>query len=360
MDWLTTFRERRREARERALARKDALKRAEQTDPMVADVARRLRELKTNDPVRVAVQDLMSQGAVSPEQVDCLIQSVQSVRTRFWKRALAAAWALGRAEIGPSQREGTIRALAVALQTKQWSVNGCSAPLAVGCLFNTLAAAPVLAYLLACDARLNAVRAQAAASLGRIGCLPAMGDLAKATGDANRPGCMKVREAARGALAELVPRLGPEHYGTLPAGTEAALVNMLRAYNPELQLLALEALKHIGGRASLAAVTRVSEQIGADAVSERAREVLPAIRERAARERDAERLLRPAAAPGAPEDVLLRPFEGRPSPETGLLVRPWLGGAECDEEEEAEARTSGESPSEAVAGLAAGSEDRNP
>jgi hypothetical protein len=111
---------------------------------------------------------------------------------------------------------------------------------------------------------------------------------------------------------------------------------MLRAYNPELQLLALDALKHLGGRSSLGAVTRLTQERGADAVSVRAREVLPAIQERAARERDAERLLRPAEAPGAPEDVLLRPFEGRPAPDSRLLVRPWLGDAATEDEEVAE------------------------
>ncbi|MBM3492812.1 MAG: hypothetical protein FJX72_00605 [Armatimonadetes bacterium] len=190
---------------------------------------------------------------------------------------------------------------------------------------NSLIAAPVIAYLLARDGRLNAVRAQAASSLGLLSCVKAIADLALAMNDRNRPGCADVREAARMALQRLLPLVGPQYCGTLPVNTEAEVCKLLGQPPSDLHVPALNALEHIGATRSLATVTKLATEADQEATRVRAAEVLPMITERAARLRDVALLLRPAAAPGAPEDVLLRPVEVAPSGDVGLLVRP-VGG----------------------------------
>jgi HEAT repeat protein len=198
----------------------------------------------------------------------------------------------------------------------------------MGCSLNPLVATPILAYMaymLAHDGRRNAVRAQAAESLGLLDCVPAIADLARAMSDRNRPGCANVRDAARRALHRLLPLVDPSSYGALPARTEEELCKLLdfaTVPTDDLDLPVLQALRHIGAGRSLTTIEHLLQQTPSVELRRAAADVLPAVRERAARARDAAQLLRPADSPGAPADVLLRPVEAAPSGSAALLVRP--------------------------------------
>jgi HEAT repeat protein len=281
----------------------------------------RLRQLGENDPIRKAVERAMAGMDVPDEALADLCRAAADMKPS-WIRSLNAAWALGRLRMGSEARDDAARALIECLRTRKWALTGCTGACAVGCLLNSTLAAPILGYMLVCDGRKNAVRAQAACSLGLLGCVEAVGDLALAMLDRNRPGCADVRDAARAALLHLLPMIGPEHYGALPTHTEAALVRLAESQQAGLQVPAIQALGHIGGSASVAVVTNLTREHHAKRVREAAAEALPRITARATRERDAARLLRPASAPGAAEDVLLRPVEAPPAGDVELLLRP--------------------------------------
>lgn len=303
----------------------------------------RFHELGHADPVRPIVERVMLGDELRNEDVYTLIAATAECGCSRWKAAVAASWALGRAKFDTERTADVIRALANVLQTRKWALTGCTAPLTIGCSFSAVVAVPIFAYLLIKDARLNAVRSQAATALGLLKCVPAIGDLARALGDRNRPGCSAVRQAALKALTELLPQVTPEHEGQMPAGAEQHLVNVLSQYEAtdplvttgglkpacetdetETALCAamLRALGHIGGAASIPIANRLQAPRFPEMIRAAAREVAPILTQRAQRRMDAARLLRPATAPGSPEDTLLRPVETAPSGDAGMLVRP--------------------------------------
>ena len=184
----------------------------------------RFHELGRNDPIRGIVQRVALGETLTEDELGSLIRAAEDFRGSRWKVSLAAVWALGRASFPHGHRSQVIRALATLLQTRKWALTGCTGPLTVGCSLGTLVAFPAFVYLLIKDARLNAIRSEAATSLRMLGCVHAVGDLAWALSDRNRPGCAAVREAAREALMELLPCVTSAHEGQMPAGTEQRLV----------------------------------------------------------------------------------------------------------------------------------------
>ncbi len=303
----------------------------------------RFRELGPNEPIKAVVERVASGNEINDGEVRALIAAAGGYGTRRWKAALAAAWALGRARCDPEHRPRIIRALAAILRTRNWSLNGCTGPLTLGCSIGAAWALPMFAYLLVKDARLNAVRAQAAASLGLLECVPAIGDLARAISDRNRPGCAAVRSASLNSLTRLLPNVTAEHEGNMPAGTENQLVQILTEYEAKelaeagagqeparevqdarnaLCIAALRALMHIGGAGSIHITEKLQAPHFPEAIRSTAAEVAPLVKQRAERAKEVSRLLRPASAPGAPEELLLRPVEAPPTGDVGMLVRP--------------------------------------
>lgn len=285
----------------------------------------RFGDLPLSDPIRSIVVRVRAGEPLTEADLSALRDAVGKLDRRNWVRSLVTAWALGRARVDSSLRDRVIETLASCLQMRQYAMNGCTTTLAVGCLFNSLISLPWLIYMMVRDGRVNAIRTEAAASLALLDCEWAVGDLAHAARVRNRPGSIALREVATMALQRLLPRIGPDHYGRLSPTAVTSLCLLLDQAHSDLHLPVLEALKHVGGSSTVTAVAAMTNEGWPAATREKAREVLEIVTARAEREREASRLLRPAQAPGSPEDILLRPVEAPPSGDVELLVRPIEG-----------------------------------
>lgn len=135
-----------------------------------------------------------------------------------------------------------------------------------------------------------------------------------------------VRTWCIGALAELLPRVNADSAPPLTADQRSALAWAAAwdGYPEALRLAALEAMRFVGDRKCLKAVESLTVRGAPTAadrrVRERAKRVLPEVRDAAQRVETVDRLLRPAEPPS--ESTLLRPAEGGPMGDETLLVRP--------------------------------------
>jgi len=140
----------------------------------------------------------------------------------------------------------------------------------------------------------------------------------------------KIRAAAMSTLARLLPRLKASDAGLLTTSQRACLNGLLNRTtaqeHPETVVALLRALEQIGDVAAIRYVQSLVDLPGGSAriaaVREAARECLPVLAERARLNTDPQVLLRPAEAPGAPSEMLLRPASGAPATEDTMLVRP--------------------------------------
>lgn len=138
-----------------------------------------------------------------------------------------------------------------------------------------------------------------------------------------------VRTWCIGALAELLPRVNADSAPPLTADQRSALAWAAAwdGYPEDLRVAALEAMRFVGDRKCLKAVESLTVREARTAadrrVRERAKRVLPEVRDAAQRVETVDRLLRPAEPPS--ESTLLRPAEGGPMGDEALLVRPLDG-----------------------------------
>jgi hypothetical protein len=141
----------------------------------------------------------------------------------------------------------------------------------------------------------------------------------------------RIRAAAVSALTRLLPRLKASDSRLLtPAQRECLYVFLnpaqARAF-PEMAAALLQALEQVGDMAAVPHVRTLAQMsprsARLSAIRDAARQCLPALMERARLNTDHQILLRPAEAPGPPEETLLRPvMPGTPSTDVTLLVRP--------------------------------------
>lgn len=168
--------------------------------------------------------------------------------------------------------------------------------------------------------KLMAARVYAARLLGRWRLPEAAGPLARATEHGNR----RLRDAARAALWPTLAGMRGEDYGRVSARDQQSLLSLIREGDEAHAMAVLNALGKVGGGvvadgvreiARSAAVREAARERGiylpqvpafSREVCEAAQRVVPAIEERARKERDGSTLVRAAAtAPAAP--ALLRP-----------------------------------------------------
>jgi hypothetical protein len=168
----------------------------------------------------------------------------------------------------------------------------------------------------------------------------AVGRLAEAAGWPDA----RVRAAALSSLARLLPRLKASDARILTTAQRGCLHGLLNAAtaraHPEVVVALLRALEQVGDLAAVPFVRNLANLSDASArtvaVRDAARECLPALLERARFNTDPQVLLRPAEAPGPPDETLLRPVYPGLDADAETLVRP----AEPDEApEQARART---------------------
>ncbi|GEM_PF-3160781 len=143
--------------------------------------------------------------------------------------------------------------------------------------------------------------------------------------------------SAASALLRIVPRVGTlrmEQAHLLPAETVPQLASLVEEPNFTLARYALEALHAIGDGRALPNVMHLATQppshdADKHALREYARFLIPILRERAQQDAMRQTLLRGAAAPVAPNE-LLRPISGKshPSHASSELLRPTSAQAE--------------------------------
>lgn len=140
----------------------------------------------------------------------------------------------------------------------------------------------------------------------------------------------RIRAAAMSTLARLLPRLKASDAGILTSSQRGCLNGLLNRTTaqeyPETVVALLRALEQIGDVSAMRYVQSLVDMPGRSAriaaVREAARECLPVLAERARLNTDPQVLLRPAEAPGAPSEILVRPASGAPVADDMMLVRP--------------------------------------
>ncbi len=273
----------------------------------------------------------MARTPPDPEALDQAIAAMSKAESGRWKRRLIGAWLLGHLPIPEGRRADVEKALTAALKNRAYAFNGCTGILAVLCTFGNLIGAPWLIWMLIHDGRVNAVRTEAAEAIGRIGCIAALPELVAAATNAGRPGSSKLRSATLSALKQLLRQIAGNPSGDHPSEIETSIARLLSGKDPDMPMLALDALERIGGAGCHPAVLRLARRPDSDPLQHRAAQILPIIVERAARARASSRLLRPAERPAEDVSLLLRPGTSPPDQSTELLLRP----SESDEAENA-------------------------
>jgi len=140
----------------------------------------------------------------------------------------------------------------------------------------------------------------------------------------------RVRAAALSSLTRLLPKLKASDAGVLTTAQRGCLHALLNGptarAHPEVVVALLRALEQVGDLAAVPFVRNLANLSDSSArtvaVRDAAGECLPVLMERARLNTDPQILLRPAEAPGPPEETLLRPVYPGILADTATLVRP--------------------------------------
>lgn len=166
----------------------------------------------------------------------------------------------------------------------------------------------------------------AASELAKLRPKRAVGPLA----DALEYGDKSIRTLASSALQDILPQLQASDDHLLNVEQRGRLYNVLKRarfkQDALLMIAILKALEQIGDEKALPAVENLAKIESCNGmeplVKEAAQECLPALTERVERQRRAQTLLRPAAAPDNPAELLLRPAPGAAPADPDRLLRP--------------------------------------
>ncbi len=165
--------------------------------------------------------------------------------------------------------------------------------------------------------------------LTEFGDLRCVGFLADALHDRDR----SLRPLAMARLTELLPQMKHSDAGLMSEEQKLSLYKAVRleeARPPRVEeaqflVAALGALEQIGDERALPYVEGIAQQAPRSAEEHRvvtaASDSLPALQQRVQNQREAARLLRPAAAPAEGADTLLRPTYGPGETDPALLLR---------------------------------------
>lgn len=152
-------------------------------------------------------------------------------------------------------------------------------------------------------------------SLGYVGEPDSIGALATAI----RYGSL--RDTVQASLAEVTYRLGPEHFGNLPAQTVPALCDALKKADNATILVILRALSIIGDGRAIRAVERLSLNPPTAEIGQAASDLLPILRQRDAESKAPTQLLRASETGADGKQELLRGVSGTIADDPAMLVR---------------------------------------
>jgi hypothetical protein len=330
-----------------------------------------LRRLRPNHPLRQFTPETLPGRLLSQEDLYLLLGTLNSAHTARWRERLLAARILERARIMPHKRADITRTLCRILEEGKLSngvaesgyklvMRGAVGPGALLALsiafmwtysfegsllhsawaalaiafvaftFITTALAMLLAPLVfplvvARDAaNMNRLRAAAAGALGRLREPASVGALAKAA----RGGSLHVRRAAADALEQVLPDLLEFHYGQIGAEAVPNLCDLLYHHDESLDIAILRALGKVGDGRAVRTVEQIAGSWRPVEMCMEAHRILPILRARQQREKDAALLLRPSQSPNDAAQTLLRPAAGPAETDPQLLLRPYDGSAD--------------------------------
>lgn len=323
-----------------------------------------VRQLRQPGSVSRLVESLLEADSGGRADVGLLVAVVEYSYVRSWRERVLAAWTLGRVPLSPRQVPRVTSALSGILSTGKQSADaathGCyrawhiglvpgflssliigffafipdgdialrllnsSIVIAAMTLFNSalfgLICLPVaLPAVLASDRhRMNWLRAECAAALGRHPTVDAIPPLAEAVQDISP----RVRQAAKRALQQTLPLLTAEYYGRVEPSTLSALCKMLSETDEELVVTVLEALEKVGTGTVVSEVLRLTSGGATPRIRQTAQRVLPVLLQRRRQENDARMLLRPSPSPAISAGTLLRPISCAATADPQVLLRP--------------------------------------
>lgn len=331
------------------------------------DLGASIRHLPPDSPVREIVADIAARRPLPSLQP--LIGALMTLAPKRWKQKAVLARAIGQADAGERDREVAASVLCGVLENRPQEKFGTRLLRGLGwaCLFiiplqpvnwlvmylltiippadYNIAPYTLLQYieyvlsglvrylqwpsLVALPAlslcwdrvryrRANCVRDAAARALGHLGVPDSVPTLARALSDRDHG----VRQSAAAALEETLPALTSEHYGLLDAQAVTNLGRALQEGEEALTARLLEALEKVGTSQAIPFVERETAKGPTQAIRDQASRVLAVLEERRKLDRQRETLLRPATAPDAPSEVLLRPARDTGEINAQLLLRP--------------------------------------
>ncbi len=331
------------------------------TAQMCPNVSNCLRRLRRTNPVRLAALQIASGGSLSDQDIRMLTQTVQVRRCGRWREHVVACWCLGLCRLTINQYASASAALRDVMTLRRmrdvqgnmrrglaWSaLAGVTLGVTINTLFTLLNSEydgftlsdlgyglslslllSVLFYLPSLGAsfasdveRVRLSVCEAARSLGRLRDPLSAGLLASAAAQGSGP----LAEVACEALPEVLKAIRHDHYTLLPREATPALCCAAERTDENLAVQILDALGRAGSGAAAGPVRRMANASPSERVRKQAALVLPILEERLRQETSAARLLRPAEAPGAPRDILLRPASSATSVPEEQLLRPSSG-----------------------------------
>jgi hypothetical protein len=170
---------------------------------------------------------------------------------------------------------------------------------------------------------LGGVHKSAAKVLAMVGDVRAVGPLTEMLNVQDK----EIRTAAENALTRLLPRISEENSDLLSAEQVQTLCWVMgKRLNPDLGLSILQAMEHVGSEDALPTIRAIANGgrgiAGLEIVQNAAKKCLPLVEARAAREHDAQTLLRASTQADEPSEMLLRPAGGTVGVDQDLLLRP--------------------------------------
>jgi len=165
--------------------------------------------------------------------------------------------------------------------------------------------------------RHNAMRADAAAALGRLMQAESLAPLLRALRSADS----RLHASAREALLRVLGVVTEAHRGTLESAVVPELCDVLADSGDELGCAILAALERVGDGRAVYTVRQVARRGRTPLLRQGAAAVLPILVARAENERSARCLLRASQVP-AGADALLRPAPAAPDADPAVLLRP--------------------------------------
>ena len=325
----------------------------------------RIRRLRRRSLLTPRSLEQLGEARLPTESLHALLTMLEGPFEERWEERAAAAWALGLAYLTPRQAETVSHTLRALLRRKPIVGRGRADQTADPTLtwLSSYGALLLLLYVallkthpalsagwggiaiyafagVTIGARLwsralkmaglrreSRLRSTAATALGRIGCVSSVPLLSRAALDANGD----VRRSAEDALLACLDHAAPDHAAQMEADVVPNLCRLLDRARQQLShdsvkaealaLAVLKALERLGDGRAAPAVRNMINTGWTAPVNHAARHLLPLLLERQQQETNQRVLLRGAAMPLEPPNVLLRAtglHEDENAPETLL------------------------------------------